>query len=92
MDKLRCSNYFAFPKQTARDENFFQALHVMLCPKFQFFSVLFWITAIQIVVYIIELIIGGVQPTSFLAANPVTLEDMGQKVGICSHACYDSTN
>ena len=51
-----------------------------LCPKFSFFSVLFWISVIQIVVFITELFIGGISPKSFLAANSDTLESMGQKV------------
>ena len=52
----------------------------MLCPKFEYFSALFWISVIQIGVFITELAIGGVQETSLLAANVQTLEDMGQKV------------
>ena len=55
-----------------------------LCPKFSFFSVLFWISIIQIVVFITELTIGGISPKSFLAASSETLESMGQKVGIAS--------
>ena len=52
----------------------------MLCPKFTIFSALFWLSFIQIMIFITELSIGGVQETSFLAANIQTLEDMGQKV------------
>ena len=52
----------------------------MLCPKFEYFSALFWISIIQVAVFITELAIGGIQETSLLAANVQTLEDMGQKV------------
>lgn len=54
-------------------------MHVMLCPKFTFFSALFWISMIQIGTYIATLVIGGIENTSLLASNPQTLEDMGQK-------------
>ena len=49
----------------------------MLCPKFTIFSALFWLSFIQIMIFITEISIGGVQETSFLAANIQTLEDMG---------------
>lgn len=52
----------------------------MLCPRFTIFSALFWLSFIQIGVFVTELVLGGVQPTSFLAANVSTLEAMGQKV------------
>jgi len=52
----------------------------MLCPQFTHKSALFWLSLIQIGVFITELAIGGVQQTSFLAADISTLESMGQKV------------
>ena len=51
----------------------------MLCPKLSWLSVLLLITLIQIGVFITELAIGGIEKTTLLAANPETLEDMGQK-------------
>ena len=54
----------------------------MLCPQLTAKSALFWISIIQIVVYIITLSLGGIYMKSFLAINPTTLEDMGQKVSI----------
>jgi hypothetical protein len=57
-------------KKSARDEGFFESLKVNLCPKFSVLSVLFIISFIQIAVFTVELIVGGIDHSTLLGANP----------------------
>ncbi len=53
-----------------------------LCPRFTIWSVLALFSLIEIIVFGLEIYLGGVSNESFIAANNSILDKMGQKVGL----------
>lgn len=54
-------------------------MQIMLCPRFSLCSALFWISMIQLVIYVTTLTIGGIDKKSFLAVSSATNDTFGQK-------------
>ena len=64
-----------------RNESFFQFLKDFCCPKFVFKSVIFFISMIDVIIYIITISFGiKMSPNELLAPLPDTLDMFGMKV------------
>ena len=64
-----------------RNESFFQFLKDFCCPKFLFLSVIFFISMIDLIMYIITISFGiKMSPNELLAPLPSTLDMFGMKV------------
>ena len=67
-----------------RRETIFDMLKLTCCPNFSVYSFIFYITMIDIIVYIVTVIISltgdGLNPFEFLGPNPLVLINFGGMV------------
>ena len=79
-----------------RDDSFWKFSRDFCCPTFKFLSATFIISAIDVVIYLLTLIIGGIKPTPFelLAPTHDTLDTFGMKVSIykLTQRCLSKSN
>lgn len=66
-----------------RRESFFDMLKFTFCPKFTIFSFIFFITIIDVIVFLVTVIVsftgsyGGLNPLEFLGPDPFLLLNFG---------------
>lgn len=63
-----------------RQESFFQMLRVACCPAFKWASFIIYITAADLIIYILMLVTGCCNPIAFLGPTVPTLKTWGAKV------------
>lgn len=64
-----------------RNENFWHFIKDFLCPTFVFKSVIFFVSIIDVIIYIITISFGlKMSPYELLAPKPETLDSFGMKV------------
>ena len=63
----------------ARDESFWDALHMNLCPTLHCCSFTTYIMIIDVIMFIISLWLYHIVNTEFLAPNPKALDTLGWK-------------
>lgn len=66
-------------EKRARDETFFNAIHINLCPTLRFCSFTVLIVVIDIIMFTISLWLYKMVNTEFLAPNPHALDKLGWK-------------
>lgn len=66
-------------QKRARDENFFRALVINLCPTLRCCTFTVLITCVNVIMFIVSLWLYRIVNTEFLAPNPKALDTLGWK-------------
>ena len=81
LNQRQSSSYFNYIREKrARDETFFDALHLAMCPKLTITSFTAIICIIDIVMFIVSLSIEPMQNDEFLQPNQIALNRLGEKI------------